>query len=68
MQDEIKQGRPRIYTGEGAPLQTATIRLSVWHVRAARRIGQGNASEGIRLAIERADSGCDTIAKPVRQS
>jgi len=66
MQDETKTGRPRIYTGEGAPLQTATIRLSVWHVRAARRIGKGNASEGVRLAIELADSGGDTIKKPER--
>lgn len=63
MQDE-NRGRPRIYTGPA--LQTVTVRLSLWHVRAARRIGGGNASEGVRLAIELADAGCDTIQKPLR--
>jgi hypothetical protein len=30
-----------------------TMRLTSWHARMARRLGQGNLSRGVRLAIER---------------
>lgn len=59
-------GRPRTYTGQAGPLPTVTARLTLWHVRAARRLGSGNASEGIRIAIEMAASGVDTLPKPER--
>lgn len=59
-------GRPRKYLGQNEPLSTVTSRLTLWHVRAARRLGSGNASEGIRIAIERAVSGGDTLPKPER--
>ena len=66
MRDETT-GRPRIYAGEGHPLQMVSVRLPLWHVRAARRIGNGNASEGIRVAIELADCGPDSLPRPARR-
>lgn len=62
----MEYGRPRIYAGEAA-LSTVTVRLTVWHMRAARRLGGGNASEGVRRAIEQADCGMDTVRKPEKQ-
>lgn len=62
----MEYGRPRIYAGT-APLPTMTVRLTLWHVRAARRLGCGNASEGIRKALEMAESGPDCVPKPERR-
>lgn len=66
MNDETT-GRPRIYAGQQSAMPTITVRLPLWHVRAARRIGCGNASEGIRIALERADAGPDSLPQPRRQ-
>lgn len=64
--DDETGGRPRKYTGMNAPLHNFTSKLSIWHERAARRIGGGNASEGIRIAIERTASEDDMLIKPER--
>lgn len=57
-------GRPKLYQGL---LLAQSVRLTLCHVRAARRLGRGNLSEGVREAIERADNSEDKfIAKPKR--
>ena len=67
MHDEIA-GRPRLYQGLRDPLVSQSVRLTLWHIRAARRIGGGNVSDGIRAAIERfAQSGEQWIEKPERR-
>lgn len=67
MKHEI--GRPRVYTGQSAALPQTTVRLTYWHIRAARRLGSGNVSEGVRLALERAAVlDVDTLAQPVRKN
>jgi hypothetical protein len=45
-----KPGRRRIYPE--VAMEVYYARLTATHARFARRIGQGNLSEGIRLAIE----------------
>jgi hypothetical protein len=60
-------GRPKLYTGERDPLISQAFRLTLWHIRAARRLGGGNASEGVRRAIERAvQEGEDWVKRPER--
>lgn len=49
---QYEKGRPRVYTGQETPMQTFTLRLPFWHARVARNLGNGNMSEGIRLALE----------------
>lgn len=45
-------GRPRIYTEQDDPLKIVSMRLPNWHVRVARKLGKGNLSEGVRIALE----------------
>jgi hypothetical protein len=53
MQDENKKpGRPRLIKDQDYPLDNYNARLSAWHARVARKIGDGNLSSGIRKAIE----------------
>jgi hypothetical protein len=35
-----------------APMEVFSVCLTAWHVRQARRMGSGNMSMGIRIAIE----------------
>ena len=49
-----KTGRPRLVKDQEDPLANYTARITFRQARLARRIGLGNLSEGIRLAIERA--------------
>lgn len=39
----------------GMLLRNLSVRLSYWHVRRARKLGNGNVSDGIRYAIETAE-------------
>jgi len=53
MSDEKKKpGRPRLIKDQDDPLDNYNARLSAWHARMARKIGEGNLSGGIRKAIE----------------
>ena len=57
----------RTERGQRDPLIAQSVRLTLWHVRAARRIGGGNVSDGIRLAIERvAQAGEQWLEQPKR--
>jgi len=52
-QDEKRApGRPLAYAYQDSPMTNYTARITAWHARMARRIGAGNLSEGVRLAIE----------------
>lgn len=67
--NDVNRGRPRTYQGAKDPLVSQSVRLTLWHVRAARRIGGGNASDGIRLAIERCSQAEEKwLTKPERQA
>jgi len=37
---------------QDVPMDAYSVRLTAWHARQARRIGNGEVSEGIRAAIE----------------
>ena len=52
MEDTKKTGRPLAYTLQDAPMDTYYNRLTAWHARKARKIGEGNLSKGVRIAIE----------------
>jgi hypothetical protein len=55
-----KPGRRRIYPEVAMSVYYA--RLTATHARFARRIGDGNLSEGIRIAIEHYEE-CDAAQK-----
>lgn len=65
----MTDGRPRIYTKQDERLPTMTIRVTFWHIRMARKIGGGNASNGVRIALEKASEECNDIGvpRPIRQ-
>lgn len=42
----------RAYTDQTDPYKLVAARLPYWHIRTARRLGKGNVSEGIRIALE----------------
>lgn len=46
--------RRRAQEFRGMLLRNLSVRLSYWHVRRARKLGDGNVSDGIRYAIETA--------------
>ena len=37
---------------QNTALDTYSVRLTAWHARQARKIGNGNMGDGIRLCIE----------------
>lgn len=43
-----------MYTEQEEPLRVTSVRLTHWHIRAAKKLGNGAVSEGIRTAIEAA--------------
>lgn len=47
-----KMGRPKIIPDQRCPLEKYDVRLSFKQARQARKLGEGNLSAGIRLAIE----------------
>jgi len=49
-------GRPRLNPSQDCAMDNYNARITSWHARAARKIGGGNLSAGIRLAIETAFS------------
>lgn len=65
---EYETGRPRVYTGQSTPMEASTYRLTSWHKRIARRLGDGNEAEGVRIALEKAsfDMPPDALPKPKR--
>jgi hypothetical protein len=50
--EKPKQGRPLAYAYQDSPMTNYTARTTAWHARQARRIGGGNFSEGVRMAVE----------------
>ncbi|AXC36514.1 hypothetical protein HOT57_gp70 [Pseudomonas phage phCDa] len=48
----MKAGRPRIYEAESTAMKVFSVRLNVLHEKAALKLGKGNMSVGIRLALE----------------
>lgn len=63
-------GRPRVFTGLEEAMQTVTYRMPLWHVRKARRKGNGNASEGMRLFVEEGEeppNAAESLTRPVRR-
>lgn len=47
-----KKGRPVLYEADSFAMKAFSVRLSVIHERRAMKLGKGNLSEGIRLALE----------------
>jgi hypothetical protein len=47
-----KKGRPLEF--QDSPMSVYTVRLPAWYAIRARKLGQGNLGNGIRIAIERA--------------
>ena len=47
-----KVGRPRLNQSQDCAMDNYNARISSWHARVARKLGEGNLSAGIRLAIE----------------
>lgn len=45
--------RPRVYTQQEVPLRVVSVRLTLWHERQAKELGNGELSLGIRIALER---------------
>lgn len=60
-------GRPRVYFAQDAPLSKIAITLTNWHKRYAKRLGDGNVSEGVRLALEIAYFNSDQDMTPIQQ-
>lgn len=50
METEPKKLRP--YTEQTDPYKLIAARVPYWHIRTAKKIGKGNVSEGIRIALE----------------
>lgn len=46
----------RTYTKQDDPMKVVALRLTNWHTRKAKKIGDGNLSEGVRVALESYDS------------
>lgn len=42
----------RVYTNQEEPLKVVSIRLSNWHIRKAKKVGDGSFTDGIRKVIE----------------
>ena len=40
------------YAYQDSPMSNYTARFTAWHARMARRVGEGNLSEGLRKALE----------------
>lgn len=49
---ETELVRPRIYTEQSDPYKLVAARMPYWHIRTAKKLGKGNVSEGIRIALE----------------
>gem|GEM_PF-6743873 len=53
MSDETKKpGRPRVHSDQENPMDAYQARMTAWHARQARKLGEGNLSAGIRFCIE----------------
>lgn len=50
--DESEYSDPQ-ETYQREPMDAYAVRLTAWHARMARRLGQGNLSRGIRITIEK---------------
>lgn len=50
MDDEITV--QRVYTDQSDPYKLIAARVPYWHIRMAKKLGKGNVSEGIRIALE----------------
>lgn len=48
----MKAGRPRLYEAESQAMSVFSVRLNVLHEKVALKLGKGNMSVGIRLALE----------------
>lgn len=54
------------YISQSYPMEMATYRMTAWHRRVFRKLGNGNESLGARLAAEKASEtlSADTLPKP----
>jgi len=52
MDQREKQGRPLKYASQDSAMDSYPVRLTATLARAARKIGCGNLSEGVRIAIQ----------------
>ena len=50
--EKRQPGRPLAHAYQDDPMSNFTIRMTAWHARMGRRIGDGNMSEGFRIALE----------------
>jgi len=48
-------GRPSVIAGPDGKTELIAIRLAPWHIATAKRLGNGNISEGVREAIDQAE-------------
>jgi len=67
-QDKKQPGRPLTHGFQDDPMNNYTARLTAWHARLARRLGDGNLSAGLRLAVESFAGRKDMPAAPVLNS
>lgn len=51
-----RKGRPRTYTVQDQPMRVHSIRMTCWHVRKAKKLGDGEVSDGVRYALELASN------------
>ncbi len=68
---EYETGRPKLYTQQEEAMVKSSVRTTNWHIRAARKIGEGNFSEGVRVCIERTVvelGNRDTLPRPLRNT
>lgn len=47
-----ERNKAKVYTEQEDPLKVASVRLSFWHIRVAKKMGDGCFSTGVRNAIE----------------
>ena len=52
MENDKKVGRPLTHKTQENPMDNYNARLTAWHARMARKVGDGNLSLGLRIAIE----------------
>lgn len=50
MEDE---NEVRVYTEQNENLKLISARLSNWHIRKAKKLGNGVLTEGLRIALEK---------------
>lgn len=55
MENDKKVGRPLLHAIQDSPMDAYNVRITAWHARKARKLGDGNLALGVRKAIEMAE-------------